>query len=225
MSCSRTHYTLSLSTDRPLIDTCDFHMSAQQQGKYGDLFRYIGCSQNDTRQFGNLGLIGAKPNARLHIVNVDQNSVTVRMKKDANGNAHPLQQALAGIEAKLIAAYERDAHNQGGAVKPVMRPPQRVGHDHLVKMKRAYTVIDPMGEQVFEQSLEISRYVVCVQKVTYFNGKPFISLVLKSAKICPPSSPPRAVRETPQSLLDMMAQEASDGEEEKEEDENDTSTE
>ena len=90
-------------------------------------------------------------------------------------------------------------------------------------MKRMYTVLDPIGESMFAQSLEISRYVVCVQKVTYFNGKPFISLVLKSARICPPSSPPRAVRETPQSLLDMMAQEASDGEEEKEE--NDTSTE
>ena len=170
-------------------------------------------------------MIGAKPNARLHIVNMDQNTVTLMMKKDVNGNAHPLQKALEVIEAKINAAYERDAHNQGGAVQPVMRQPQRVGHDHLVKMKRMYTVIDPNGEPMFEQSLEISRYVVCVQKITYFNGKPYISLVLKSAKICPPSSPPRAVRETPQSLLDMMAQEASDGEEEKEEDENDTSTE
>lgn len=198
---NKSHYTLSLSKDMDLIHSCEFFMSSRQTGRHGDHYRYISVAQDGERQFGNLGLIGAT--GSMPIVNVDRNTVTCRLRKD-----HPLLIALKGIEPKLIDAYARDV-GQTNRLPPVLRPPQRVGHDILVKFKRGYTILDPKGERVFEQSYELTRYLVCVQKITYFNGKPFISLVLKSARISPPSSPPRAVKETPQSLLDMMDQEAS----------------
>ena len=213
---NRSHYTLSLSQDMESIETCEFFMSSEQTGKYGDHFRYISVAQKDVRQYGNLGLVGA---SRMAIVNVHKNSVTCRLKRDADGADHPLLRALTGIQAKLVAAYARDVG--GRTLLSFLRPPQKVGHDTLVKFKRGFTVLAPEGEQTFQQGYELSRFLVSVQKITYFNGEPFVSLVLKSAKICPPSTPPRAVRETPQSLLDMMNREAeaSSGDEEEEEEE------
>lgn len=202
---NKSHYTLSLSKDMHLIHSCEFFMSSRRTGRYGDHYRYISVAQDKERQFGNLGLIGTT--GSMPIVNVDRNTVTCRLRKD-----HPLLIALTGIEPKLVDAYARDVGGQTNRLPPVLRPPQRVGHDTLVKFKRLYTVLDPKGEQMFEPSYELTRYLVCVQKITYFNGKPFISLVLKSARISPPSSPPCTMKETPQSLLDMMDQEASSDE-------------
>lgn len=202
-----SHYTLSLSADMPLIEECNFHVAKPQTGRYNDQFRYISVSQGEDRQYGNLGLIGAKSNARLSIVNVDGNSITVRLRSDRHGNEHPLLHALNVIEQKVIEAYGRDAKD-GKTLGPVVRVPSQAGHDHLVKLKRLHATVDPKGEQVFEQSLEVTRYIVSVQKITYYKGQPYISLVLKSAKLSLPSTPPRAIRETPQSLLDLMEREA-----------------
>jgi hypothetical protein len=170
-----SHYTLSLSADMPLIEECKFHVAKPQMGRYNDQFRYISVSQDDERQFGNLGLTGAKPNARLFIVNVDGNSNTVRLKPDRHGNEHPLLHALKGIEQKAIHAYDRDAKD-GKTLGPVVRVPSQAGHDHLVKLKRLHATLDPNGESAFEQSLEVTRYIGCAQKITYYKGQHSMSL-------------------------------------------------
>jgi hypothetical protein len=96
---NRSHYTLSLSKDMTLIESCEFFMSSQQTSQHGDKFRYISVAQEGVRQYGNLGIIGA---ASMPIANVDINSVTCHLRRD-----HPLLTALTGIQTKLVEALRQ----------------------------------------------------------------------------------------------------------------------